>query len=171
MPFNASSPIWQCRRCSCLWKSSSTPIHWRSLLYACLTVTIVDSPDGGKGVAMVKGMQGEKVNTRSSWCCCNEIFTVEVIFIFCFFFIDRNSITASFAQPPLDLRIWLSFLVMQMTSLFVGFILLGQHTLVVPSRWMSFMKPIVSKDVSVMVPAKWSKPLQCLLPAKQLERV
>lgn len=51
-----------------------------------------------------------------------------------------------------------------------GFWLFFQYTFLVPTRWMSFMKPIVSKGVSVMVPAKWSKLLQCLLPAKQLER-
>lgn len=63
------------------------------------------------------------------------------------------------SPSPVDLTVWLSFLVMQRNSSFVAFILLAfldffQFAFLVPTRWMSFMKPTVSKDVSVMVPAK-----------------
>lgn len=57
VPFTTSSHIWQCGHCSCFLKSSSTVRCLRSWLHSCLTVTT-----GRTWVAMLRGMQGKKVN-------------------------------------------------------------------------------------------------------------
>lgn len=57
VPFTTSGHIWQRGHCNCLLKSSSTARCLGSWLHSCLT-----SRMGRTQVAMLRGMQGKKVN-------------------------------------------------------------------------------------------------------------
>lgn len=84
---------------------------------------------------------------------------MEVTFILCFFSTDCNTTQLHFLSSSIgynglaELSFNANYFIV-LALFYWGFWGFFQYTFLVPTRWMSFMKPIVSKDVSVMVPAK-----------------